>query len=31
VTIAPALEKLPADPDAARDHVDEAVVTLLTD
>jgi DNA topoisomerase I len=31
VTIAPALEKLPADPDDARDHVDEAVVALLTD
>jgi DNA topoisomerase I len=31
VTIAPALEKLPADPDDARDQVDEAVVALLTD
>ena len=31
VTIAPALEKLPADEDAARDHVDRAVVELLSD
>jgi DNA topoisomerase I len=31
VTIAPALTALPADEDAARDRVDEAVVELLTD
>jgi DNA topoisomerase IB len=31
VTIAPALEVLPADDDEARDHVDRAVVDLLTD
>jgi len=30
VTIAPALEKLPRDEDAARDHVDRAVVELLS-
>jgi len=31
VTIAPALRRLPDDPDAARDHLDRAVVELLTD
>jgi DNA topoisomerase IB len=31
VTIAPALDRLPADEDEARDHVDRAVVELLTD
>ena len=31
VTIAPALERLPKDEDEARDHVDRAVVELLSD
>ena len=31
VTIAPALQRLPDDEDEARDHVDRAVVELLTD
>jgi DNA topoisomerase IB len=31
VTIAPALKRLPEDEDEARDHVDRAVVELLTD
>ena len=31
VTIAPALEELPEDPDRARDHVDKAVFDLLSD
>jgi DNA topoisomerase IB len=31
MTIAPALDKLPKDDDAARDHIDRAVVELLVD
>ena len=31
VTIAPSLERMPQDQDEARDHLDEAVVAMLTD